>query len=406
MDTATPGDKEGGHIYNKHNGDHQEDDCCIEHQNGDLEDPDVNGKLREVDLAPQPEITSSYLQENDQESGTIIDQQAAGTHSVSNGTESFFIAQKLQQLENDLSATKLELRGMKEKLTTTEMDRDSLLHQLEQTENKLTKEMRIIQQEVDVYKQEVKKNEELFALKLANAEDEIKFTKQQLASADQSLTKAEKKYSSLAANSDEALVKLETRFLKMIAETEKISDSKITELAGELQERMQQVEMVLYWAIRINTEAIKSSLHTQVVPVILKMSDYSTKKHHRIDWYSDPFYTHQKGYKMCLNVFAAGLNSPHLTVWLHLVKGSYDNHLKWPLKGKCEVKLLNQVNNCEHHCEIGTIESGGKQPSPHKKDYVWYNYEFISHEDLQTTTSSCQYLKDDALFFQVQCKLD
>jgi len=390
--------------------DNQSVRCHDYSEDEDYGEEKMNGKLPKMDNAQlEATLNSSPLQDNgivsiNNREATVADLQASDTHSVSNGES--FIFQKLQQLENDLSTSKLDLRSVKKTLVATEMVNNNLLQQLERTETKLRQEMRVMQQEFDVYKQEFKKREELLIQKLDNAKNETSSTKQQLASVDQSLAKVEQKYSTLAANTDEALIQLETRFLKMAANTEKISGSKITDLADKLQERTQQVEMVLYWAIHINTEAIKSSLHSQVVPVILKMSDYSSKIKHRADWYSDPFYTHQKGYKMCLNVFAAGLNSPHLTVWLHLIKGSYDNRLKWPLKGRCEIKLLNQVSNCKHHCEVGVIESGDKQPSVHKKHYIWYNYEFISHEDLETSNSSCQYLKDDALFFQVQCKLD
>ena len=194
---------------------------------------------------------------------------------------------------------------------------------------------------------------------------------------------------------------------KLQVENSNISNAtqkKTTELDTE--QKTPQINQLSKWKAKIISNASKLSSGDQVVPVIVKMSDYTKKKTEIIDWYSDPFYTHHKGYKMCLNVFASGLNSPHLTVWLHLIKGSYDNHLKWPLKGRCEIKLLNQVSNCKHHCEVGVIESGDKQPSVHKKHYIWYNYEFISHENLEISNSSCQYLKDDALFFQVQCKLD
>jgi len=386
MEAATPSNNKDGQ--------------CNDNQGHD--EHKVNGKWPKIDDAQLGTIGSfPALQDNDLVSGIVARQQATDTHSVFSG-----VVQKLQQIENDLCTSKLDLSSMKKRLVATEMVRDNLLQQLEQTENKLEQKMMAMQQEFDVHKQEFKKNEELFVQKLHNAENEIKSTKQQLASANQGLVKAEKKYSTLAANTDEALVKLETRVLKMTAETEKISKSKITALAGKFQDRMQQVEIELYWAIRINAEAIKSSLHCQVVPVTIKMSDYISKKEHRADWYSDPFYTHHKGYKMCLNIFAAGLNSPNLTVWLHLVKGSYDDHLKWPFKGQFQIKLLNQVSDCKHHCEVGTFKSRDKQPCVHKKHYVWYNYEFISHDNLQASNSSCQYLKDDALFFQVKFKLD
>ena len=106
----------------------------------------------------------------------------------------------------------------------------------------------------------------------------------------------------------------------------------------------------------MNITSIASKLQTgeQVVPVIVKMSEYTKKKSDKVTWYSDPFYTHHFGYKMCLSVIAAApWNSTHLSVYLHLMRGSYDDQLKWPLKGLCEVKLLNQISNSKHYLGNG-----------------------------------------------------
>jgi len=47
-------------------------------------------------------------------------------------------------------------------------------------------------------------------------------------------------------------------------------------------------------------------IHAQArLPVIVKMPEYTKKKEEDIEWYSDPFSTHQDGYKMCLGVYPA-----------------------------------------------------------------------------------------------------
>ena len=55
---------------------------------------------------------------------------------------------------------------------------------------------------------------------------------------------------------------------------------------------------------------------------------------------------------MCLHVNPAGNNDgkdTHLSVFLYLMKGHYDDELTWPLRGKFEVKFLNQISDCKHH---------------------------------------------------------
>ena len=51
------------------------------------------------------------------------------------------------------------------------------------------------------------------------------------------------------------------------------------------------------------------------------------------DWYPPPFYTHPRGYKMCLRVRADGqLNGSgsHVSAFFHLMHGEYDDYLSWP----------------------------------------------------------------------------
>ena len=97
---------------------------------------------------------------------------------------------------------------------------------------------------------------------------------------------------------------------------------------------------------------------THMSPVTIKMSEYNTKKTDEVEWYSDPFYTHNKGYKMCVCVDAAGNghDGTHLSVFLCLMKGPHDDELTWPLRGKFEIRLLNQISDSEHHSVTMTYD--------------------------------------------------
>ena len=78
------------------------------------------------------------------------------------------------------------------------------------------------------------------------------------------------------------------------------------------------------WTIRLNTRAAQLSSGDQVLPVIVQMSEYTKKKAEDDDWYSDPFYTHNEGYKIQLNVMPNGYDSAqgtHLSVYLYLMHG-------------------------------------------------------------------------------------
>ena len=39
----------------------------------------------------------------------------------------------------------------------------------------------------------------------------------------------------------------------------------------------------------------------------------------------------------------------HLSVYLYLMEGPHDDELTWPLRGKFEIKLLNQISDTLHY---------------------------------------------------------
>lgn len=96
----------------------------------------------------------------------------------------------------------------------------------------------------------------------------------------------------------------------------------------------------------------------QVCPVILKLSNYNEMKNKDDTWYSNSFYTNNKGYKMHIEV-EAGFEgeSTHLSCYLLvLMKGPHDGNLSWPLRHKFEIKLLNQISDSQHHSETVNYE--------------------------------------------------
>ena len=77
------------------------------------------------------------------------------------------------------------------------------------------------------------------------------------------------------------------------------------------------------------------------------MTGFEEYKREDDEWYSPHFYTHRGGYKMCLSVDANGNGSgksTHLSVKINLMKGEYDDLLKWPFRGSITVLLLSQEN--------------------------------------------------------------
>ena len=154
-------------------------------------------------------------------------------------------------------------------------------------------------------------------------------------------------------------------------------------------------------------------------PWVFRMERFQEKKENGEWWYSDPVYSHFGGYKMCLNVDANGSGDGEgtdVSVYISMMRGDNDDNLKWPFKGTIEVSLLNQLENEQHTSEswsyddnTPTVSSGCVTEGRRVAD-GWGLQCFISHQDLNYQGGkNCQYLKDNTLFFRVDCiepKLD
>jgi regulator of replication initiation timing len=84
------------------------------------------------------------------------------------------------------------------------------------------------------------------------------------------------------------------------------------------------------------------------------MTDFEEYRMDGDEWYSPHFCTHPNGYKMCLCVFPNG-DGPgkgtHLSLSLYLMRGEFDDQLKWPFRGNITIKLVDQEKNKDHVVE-------------------------------------------------------
>ena len=146
---------------------------------------------------------------------------------------------------------------------------------------------------------------------------------------------------------------------------------------------------------------------------VLCMPHFNDHRTNNKCWYSTPFYSHPKGYKMCLRVDANGIatsHGTHVSLFICLMQGDHDEELLWPFQGKITVELLNQVKDSHHH--MGTIQFDSQQNDECNSRVTsvvsgtgrgWP--QFISHKLLSAgkrSEISCQYLQGDCLYFRIQ----
>jgi regulator of replication initiation timing len=95
----------------------------------------------------------------------------------------------------------------------------------------------------------------------------------------------------------------------------------------------------------LKEELKKLSTHVHIMPVQFVVNDFTDIKKKEEEWISQPFYTHPRGYKMCLTVIPAGDGEgegSHISVFIAPLRGEFDSELNWPFLGSMTVTLLDQ----------------------------------------------------------------
>ena len=128
------------------------------------------------------------------------------------------------------------------------------------------------------------------------------------------------------------------------------------EMATHLNDKcVQHLSLLAAWGRKLEQENIALKLcvsRFSVVPVELTVGGFKGMKESNLSWFSGPFYSHDKGYKMCLRVDANGTmmsRGTHTSVFVHLMRGEYDDELKFPFQGDITIQLLSQED--DYHCQ-------------------------------------------------------
>ena len=144
------------------------------------------------------------------------------------------------------------------------------------------------------------------------------------------------------------------------------------------------------------------------------VKDFTSKKESDEEFFSPPFLTHHKGYRLtiCVDLNGDGEEyGTHVSVWAYLMRGKYDDQLDFPFRGTITFELLNQLENSNHHCRSYTYKDteGGvmdRVMDHERADRAHGVFDFITHTSLYyNTDTNCQYLKDDSLVFRIYVEM-
>jgi len=164
------------------------------------------------------------------------------------------------------------------------------------------------------------------------------------------------------------------------------------------------------WSVKLVAMATMIKSGDQVCPVIVNVTEFGKRKEEKTSYFSHPFYTHNEGYKMRLRVDAAGNGTgkgTHMSVFLYLMKGAHDDKVPWPLTGKFEIRLLNQISDNDHFTKTVSFEGDAsamyvRRVTDDKVSRPSFGFRhFICNEDLQKVTFTHNYVRGDGVFIQV-----
>ena len=180
-----------------------------------------------------------------------------------------------------------------------------------------------------------------------------------------------------------SLLSLVVPNLQMIVQQQGDQIKQMTDQMKQMENRIEQLEKPFY-SVNI-------------------MDDFEKHKKSDDEWYSPPFYTHFiLGYRMCLGVYANGQGAgkgTHVSVYVHLMKGEFDDLLKWSFRGEVTIQL--KKNDPPHYQMMLPFNDNTPNESMCKptkeRNRGWGYSQYISHANLYAGG----YLKDDKLVFCV-----
>ena len=161
------------------------------------------------------------------------------------------------------------------------------------------------------------------------------------------------------------------------------------------------------WSMQLAAMEPRSLLENQTCPVIMQFTDFHAFENESCDW-NRHFFSHERGYRMEISL-GPDLGSGQVGVFLYVSKGPYDENLRWPLRGKFQITLLNQVTDDEHVTVTLTYDDDTPDDCAGRLESDYDDCDFldsclITSRNLHKTIPTRAYLKNDCILVKV-CKI-
>ena len=180
---------------------------------------------------------------------------------------------------------------------------------------------------------------------------------------------------------------LQTKMEKEIMDQKREMKEELTELRGQVQQ--------------VHTTTQHIEVHTAGPCGLCKVvtfDQYSQRKGigGNNKFYSDPFYSHQHGYKFKLRIRYFSSQYNDIGAELHLLTGEYDDQLPWPVNVTVRLELLNQAGD-HHHVE--RTKTWEWEKAQNKENVI--DHSLMKYSDLEKRGDGVQYMMNNCLKFRL-----
>ena len=213
---------------------------------------------------------------------------------------------------------------------------------------------------------------------------------------------------SLSTQVDECDKRLEVLKTEQLLNGGAQKDADTIVQAGEMLGQLQNI-----LTIRNNPVTIENM---RSPPATFAIVGFKERKKSDSVFYTDPFYSHLFGYKMCLKIHFNGYlegKGTHISIFWILLPGEFDEILEWPFSGRVVIQLVNQRKDKLHHSKTLALCSDEnlkyrQRPKSNEstalKDRLSWGYDkFFPHVDLPAKgfLADQEFLKNDTLLIRV-----
>lgn len=141
-----------------------------------------------------------------------------------------------------------------------------------------------------------------------------------------------------------------------------------------------------------------------VPPYYFTLTNFALHKRGTTQWMCPPFHTELGGYKMAIEISANGEGAgkgSHVSVYIRIMRGEYDDRLLWPLRASVTVQLISQRNDGNDY-EMSTPYYEWARVTDGVVGVGWGWDKFVPHTELEVSAGRrTEYLKNDRLNFRV-----